>query len=80
MLQHELSHVMGMGHVKQWGELMQPSGGGVTDYGPGRPRRASRCWVVRRDVSSTPAAARFLAGFAEALSGRLAAVLCCTCK
>ncbi len=35
VLQHELSHVMGMGHTKQWGELMQPSGGGVTDYGPG---------------------------------------------
>jgi hypothetical protein len=32
---HELSHVMGMGHVKQWGELMEPSGGGVTDFGPG---------------------------------------------
>jgi hypothetical protein len=35
VLQHELSHVIGMGHVKRWGELMQPSGGGVTDYGPG---------------------------------------------
>ena len=35
MLQHELSHVMGIGHVQKWGELMQPSGGGVTDYGPG---------------------------------------------
>jgi hypothetical protein len=35
VLQHELGHVMGMGHVKKWGELMQPSGGGVTDYGPG---------------------------------------------
>jgi hypothetical protein len=35
ILQHELSHVVGMGHTKQWGELMQPSGGGVEDYGPG---------------------------------------------
>lgn len=35
VLQHELSHVMGIGHVQKWGELMQPSGGGVTDYGPG---------------------------------------------
>jgi hypothetical protein len=35
VLQHELSHVIGIGHTKQWGELMQPSGGGVTDYGPG---------------------------------------------
>jgi hypothetical protein len=32
---HELAHVMGMGHVKQWGELMEPSGGGVTNFGPG---------------------------------------------
>ena len=35
MVLHELSHVMGIGHVKQWGELMEPSGGGVTDFGPG---------------------------------------------
>lgn len=32
---HELSHVMGLGHVKRWGELMEPSGGGVTNFGPG---------------------------------------------
>ena len=35
VLQHELTHVVGLGHVKEWGELMEGSGGGVTDYGPG---------------------------------------------
>ncbi len=35
VVQHELSHVMGLGHVKEWGELMEGSGGGVTDFGPG---------------------------------------------
>lgn len=32
---HELVHVLGLGHVKAQGELMEPSGGGVTDFGPG---------------------------------------------
>lgn len=32
---HELGHVMGLGHVPSFGELMQPAGGGVTDLGPG---------------------------------------------
>ena len=32
---HELGHLMGLGHVKTVGELMNPSGGGVTDLGPG---------------------------------------------
>ncbi len=35
VVQHELGHIMGLGHVKANGELMQPSGGGVTDFGPG---------------------------------------------
>ncbi len=35
VVQHELSHILGLGHVKQWGELMEPSGGGVTDFGAG---------------------------------------------
>ena len=34
---HELAHVMGLGHYKARGELMEPSGGGMTDFGPGRP-------------------------------------------
>ena len=32
---HELAHVLGLGHIKVQGELMEPSGGGVTDLGPG---------------------------------------------
>jgi hypothetical protein len=32
---HELGHVMGLGHVRVAGELMQSSGGGVVDLGPG---------------------------------------------
>ena len=37
---HELGHVMGLDHVKSPGQLMEPSGGGVTDFGSGRPGRA----------------------------------------
>ena len=32
---HELAHVLGLGHYKAQGELMDPSGGGMTDFGPG---------------------------------------------
>lgn len=32
---HELAHVVGLGHYKARGELMEPSGGGMTDFGPG---------------------------------------------
>jgi hypothetical protein len=32
---HELAHVLGLGHFKAQGELMEPSGGGVTGFGPG---------------------------------------------
>ena len=32
---HELGHVMGLDHVEARGELMESSGGGVTDFGPG---------------------------------------------
>jgi hypothetical protein len=35
VLLHELAHILGLGHVKDQGELMEPYGGGVTDYGPG---------------------------------------------
>jgi hypothetical protein len=34
-LLHEWGHVMGLDHVKDEGELMEPSGGGMTDFGPG---------------------------------------------
>ena len=42
VLLHELAHVLGLGHVKQRGELMEPYGGGVTDYGPGDLEGLSR--------------------------------------
>jgi hypothetical protein len=32
---HELGHLMGLGHVRAPGELMEGSGGGVVDFGPG---------------------------------------------
>jgi hypothetical protein len=32
---HELAHVLGLGHFNAKGELMEPSGGGVTELGPG---------------------------------------------
>jgi hypothetical protein len=32
---HELGHVLGLGHVKAQGELMEYSGGGMATYGPG---------------------------------------------
>ncbi len=35
VLLHELAHVLGLGHIKVQGELMEPSGGGMTDFGPG---------------------------------------------
>jgi hypothetical protein len=34
-LLHEWGHVMGLDHVKDEGELMESSGGGMTDFGPG---------------------------------------------
>jgi len=32
---HELAHVLGLGHAESDGNLMEPSGGGVTAFGPG---------------------------------------------
>jgi hypothetical protein len=32
---HELAHVLGLGHAESNGNLMEPSGGGVTTFGPG---------------------------------------------
>lgn len=35
VLLHELAHILGLGHVDEQGELMEPYGGGVASYGPG---------------------------------------------
>ena len=35
VLLHELAHVLGLGHAESDGNLMEPSGGGVTSFGPG---------------------------------------------
>ena len=35
VLVHELGHVMGLGHVEVVGEIMEGSGGGMNDLGPG---------------------------------------------
>ena len=32
---HELGHIMGLDHVTSRAELMEPSGGFMTDFGPG---------------------------------------------
>ena len=32
---HELGHVLGLGHVKAQGELMESAGGGMATFGPG---------------------------------------------
>lgn len=34
-IQHELGHVVGMGHTRIFGEIMQTSGGGALDWGEG---------------------------------------------
>ena len=34
-VQHELGHVVGMGHTRIYGEIMQTSGGGALDWGEG---------------------------------------------
>jgi len=52
---HELAHVIGLGHIKAQGELMEPSGGGVTDFGPG-DREGLRELGRSAGCVSTPAA------------------------
>jgi hypothetical protein len=32
---HEIGHLVGLGHVRRPGEIMQPDGGGVVGLGPG---------------------------------------------
>jgi hypothetical protein len=35
VMQHELGHVVGLGHVPAQGEIMNPRGGGALNWGPG---------------------------------------------
>jgi hypothetical protein len=35
VLQHELGHIVGLGHANVYGELMGTTGGGMLDWGPG---------------------------------------------
>jgi hypothetical protein len=35
VLLHELAHVMGLGHVQRWGQIMNEAGGGRVDLGDG---------------------------------------------
>lgn len=35
VLLHEFGHILGLGHVEQRGEIMEPAGGGMTGFGPG---------------------------------------------
>ncbi len=41
VLLHELGHVLGLGHAESYGNLMEPSGGGVGTFGPGDLRGLS---------------------------------------
>jgi hypothetical protein len=34
-IQHEWGHILGLGHTDENGQLMEPSGGFMTDFGPG---------------------------------------------
>lgn len=34
-LLHEWGHILGLGHIEADGQLMEPSGGGMRDFGPG---------------------------------------------
>lgn len=49
---HEWGHILGLDHVEQDGQLMEPSGGWMTDFGPGdlagleRLGRSSGCLEV----------------------------------
>jgi hypothetical protein len=45
VLMHELGHVLGLGHVSEVGELMEFSGGGATELGPGDREGLSRLGV-----------------------------------
>jgi hypothetical protein len=55
VLLHELGHVMGLGHVQVAGELMQGSGGGVVDLGPGDREGLRRLGASEGCVDVPPA-------------------------
>ena len=45
---HELAHVMGLGHYRAHGELMEPSGGGMTRASARATSRGWTSWAVPR--------------------------------
>jgi hypothetical protein len=55
VLLHELGHVMGLGHVQVAGELMQGSGGGLVDLGPGDREGLRRLGASEGCVAVPPA-------------------------
>ena len=57
VLLHELGHVMGLGHVEVAGELLQGSGGGVVDLGPGDREGLRRLGASQGCVDVPPARA-----------------------
>ncbi len=54
---HELGHVMGLGHVHAFGEIMDQGGGGVVDLGPGDREGLSRVGASAGCIDVPPARA-----------------------
>ena len=79
---HELAHVLGLGHIKAQGELMEPSGGGVIDFGPGdleglRQLGSSAGCLATPAVPSAMTCTVALHGLARYPGPPVG---CCTCK
>jgi hypothetical protein len=54
-LLHELGHIMGLDHVASKYELMEPSGGYMTDFGPGDLAGLERLGVDQGCLTTPPA-------------------------